>query len=360
MEQNDLFRINLINWYLANRRQLPWRETKDPYLIWISEVMLQQTRVNQGLEYYKRFTARFPDVNTLAAAPERDVLKMWEGLGYYSRARHLLETARIISKHNGGQFPEDAKELLKLKGIGKYTAAAIASIAFNQKIAVVDGNVIRFISRFKGITDPVDDSASLKKISGIVNNLIDEDDPGTFNQALMEFGALQCIPVNPDCRVCPFTDNCIALKQKIVDQIPIKSKKTKVIQRFFNYLVIEKTKHNTLCYVLKRRAQNDIWRNLYDFPLIESVKQLDAKEIRKHPYFLQLLGTGNRGIESYAKTYRHVLTHRVIHTRFFKIHMQEADQVNLPESYFCTANIRQYPLPRLISRFVNECLPTQH
>jgi len=321
--------------------------------------MLQQTRVNQGLEYYKRFTNHFPDVYALAAAPQQDVLKIWEGLGYYSRARYMHETAFAISEKHGGKFPENVKELLKLKGIGKYTAAAIASIAFNQKIAVLDGNVIRFISRLTGITEPVDDTPTLKKISCIVNNMIAEDDPGTFNQSLMEFGALQCVPVKPDCSACPFSNSCVALKNQLVGQVPYKSKKTKVAQKFFHYLVIAKTANDTIKYVLKPRNENNIWHNLFDFPLIEANRQLSEEEIRLHPFFLDLLGSKNPAMAPYNKTYKHVLTHQIIHARFFKILLQEAEQVNFPEPFFYTGSIRHYPLPRLISRFVNDCLPNQ-
>lgn len=359
MEHSDQFRNKLINWYFSNRRMLPWRETSDPYNIWVSEIMLQQTRVSQGLDYYKRFIERFPNVRTLAAAPEQEVLKSWEGLGYYSRARHMHETARYVVRNLNGMFPERARELIKLKGIGNYTAAAIASIAFNEKVAVVDGNVIRFVSRLTGIQKPVDNSDTLNLITRIVNSMIAHDDPGTFNQAMMEFGALQCIPGRPKCGSCPFVDVCLAYRNNLVDQIPNKEKQTKITHRYFNYLVITRPDKDETCFIIKPRKEPDIWRNLYDFPLIEATKLLSRVEVINSPQFIVVFGATPVSVKAFPGFYKHILTHRIIHARFFKTVLNAQAHVVFPESYICTGKIRQYPLPRLISRFIDDHLPDQ-
>lgn len=352
MTQHDTFRNTLTKWYLANHRMLPWRQTSDPYAIWVSEIILQQTRVNQGIDYYQRFIARFPDIQTLASASEELVLKIWEGLGYYSRARNMHATARFLVNNHSGRFPQDLKELEKLKGIGKYTAAAIASIAYNKHAAVVDGNVLRFIARLFGIEESIGSAFTIKEISRIANELLNPEAPGLFNQALMEFGALQCIPANPNCTVCPFANDCVAFKTGKVAILPIKAKKAKVSERFFNYLLV-KHRHNGLpCILLKRRNQADIWKHLYDFPLIETNKLLSVKQLEQHAEFRALFNGFNPAIEVYKASYRHLLTHRIIHARFFKVSMREEVPFNFFVGFNCVNDIRQYPLPKLINNFI--------
>ncbi len=352
MTQAIDFSNQLINWYIERRRPLPWRQTKDPYRIWVSEIILQQTRVNQGIDYYLRFVSRFPDIQQLADADEEEVLKIWEGLGYYSRARNMHETARLVANRNKGKFPEEFEELLKLKGIGRYTAAAIASIAFNKAVAVVDGNVIRFLSRFFGISEPIDHANTIKSISRIANDLITHTSPGEFNQAIMEFGALQCVPANPDCKACCFSTDCTALKTGKVHELPLKAKKTKPTERFFNYLVVWHNHHGSPCIFLKRRSAGDIWKHLYDFPLIETNKLLSIKQLIGNKEFKAFFNGVDPEIEVYRGTYRHLLTHRVIHARFFKIILSEPGSHNLSEDFICTDDVSKYPLPKLINNFL--------
>ncbi|MGV9003012.1 A/G-specific adenine glycosylase [Flavobacterium sp.] len=265
------FSKTLVSWYLQNKRELPWRNTVNPYPIWLSEIMLQQTRVAQGLPYFLKFTERFPTVFDLATADEETVLKLWQGLGYYSRARNLHQTAQTVAEDFDGKFPSTYKELLKLKGIGEYTAAAIASFAFNENVAVVDGNVFRVLARYFDIETDIASSAAKKEFTALAQELLPKGKANIFNQAIMEFGALQCVPKNPDCKNCVLNDSCLALKYKKVTQLPVKLKKTKVQKRFFNYLIFKDERGNTL---LQKRTQKGIWHNLYEFPLLETLEEL--------------------------------------------------------------------------------------
>jgi A/G-specific adenine glycosylase len=353
MEEN-LFRNTLLNWYLKNCRPLPWRMTSDPYAIWVSEIILQQTRVNQGLAYYQRFISRFPDIQSLANASEELVLKTWEGLGYYSRARNMHATARFLVENHNGDFPEDFKELEKLKGIGKYTAAAIASIAFNKPVAVVDGNVLRFVSRLLGISEPIDSVKIIKIIREYVNEVISAESPGLFNQSIMEFGALQCVPSKPDCNSCPFAKDCIAHKEDKVAVIPYKEKKTGVTARYFNYLVVQHYFNDLPGIVLRHRKNGDIWKHLYDFPLVESNKLLSIVQLRKHEEFKTLFSGFDPVIEAYPGSYRHLLTHRIIHARFFKVMIGKNGLLRFPHSYISTDNPAHFPMPVLIKKFIEE------
>lgn len=350
----ELIRKTLINWYLSYKRTLPWRSTDNPYNIWVSEIILQQTRVNQGIDYYHRFLERFPDLKTLAAAKEEEVLKIWEGLGYYSRARNMHETARHIVKHLNGVFPQETQALEKLKGIGKYTAAAIASIAFNKPSAVVDGNVIRFITRLAGIEGSVNNTATLKQIHSLANELICTSSPGTFNQAMMEFGALQCIPGNPDCLKCIFSTTCHAFKNDKVSVLPYKSKKIRITERFFNYLVIECNNRENSGLVIKKRGEGDIWKHLYDFPLIEADKLLNRQQLKQNKTFLSLMNGLSTKVVAYEKDYRHQLTHRLVKARFFKVIPGNPDLLKFPAGYLCTGNTGKYPMPKLINLFIHE------
>ena len=263
------FSKTLIQWYLQNKRDLPWRNDINPYTIWLSEIMLQQTRVAQGLPYFLRFTSAFPTVFDLANAEEEEVLKLWQGLGYYSRARNLHKTAKQIAFEFNGEFPKNYSELLHLKGIGEYTAAAIASFAYNENVPVVDGNVFRVLSRYFDVETDIASSGAKKEFIQLAAELLPKGQANIFNQAIMEFGALQCVPKNPDCGNCIFNDSCLALQKKKVAQLPVKSKKTKVTNRYFNYLVFSDETNKT---IICKRIQKGIWHNLYEFPLLETEK----------------------------------------------------------------------------------------
>jgi A/G-specific adenine glycosylase len=271
-----IFSNSLINWYLNNKRDLPWRNTDNPYNIWLSEIMLQQTRVAQGLPYYLDFISTFPTVFDLAKAPEEKVLKHWQGLGYYSRARNLHYTAKYVANELKGEFPNNYKDLLKLKGIGEYTAAAIASFSHNEAVPVVDGNVFRVLSRYFDIETDISLATAKKEFSELALELMPKNDPATFNQAIMEFGALQCVPKSPDCKNCIFNSSCAALQKKKVQYLPVKLKKVKISYRFFNYIVFEDDKLNTL---IQKRDQKGIWQNLYEFPLIETETELNLDAV---------------------------------------------------------------------------------
>ena len=261
------FSKTLIQWYLQNKRDLPWRNDTNPYTIWLSEIILQQTRVAQGLPYFLRFTKSFPTVFDLGNADEEEVLKLWQGLGYYSRARNLHKTAKQIAFEFNGEFPKSYSELVKLKGVGEYTAAAIASFAYNENVPVVDGNVFRVLSRYFDIETDIASSGAKKEFTQLASEILPKGKANLFNQAIMEFGALQCVPKNPDCGNCVFNDSCLGLQKKKVAQLPVKSKKIKVTKRYFNYLVFSDDTKNT---IISKRTQKGIWHNLYEFPLLET------------------------------------------------------------------------------------------
>lgn len=266
----------LLEWYSQNRRHLPWRDTKDPYKIWLSEILLQQTRVEQGLPYYLKFISRFPSVKDLAAASEEEVLKLWQGLGYYSRARNLRKAAIIINEEYNGLFPDNYKDLISLPGIGDYTASAIASICFNRPEAVVDGNVYRVLSRYFGVEIPIDSTAGKRYFKELATELIDPEQPGEYNQAVMEFGATCCTPKKPNCEACVLSNSCMALRDNMVQDLPVKSRGVKIRTRYFNYLVLRDPHMRTL---MEQRKGNGIWQNLFQFPLVESAKTLNQDEI---------------------------------------------------------------------------------
>ena len=270
------FHNTLIKWYLQNKRDLPWRKTTNPYPIWLSEIMLQQTRVAQGTPYFLSFTAAFPTVFDLAKANEEQVLKLWQGLGYYSRARNLHKTAQTVAFEMNGVFPDNYADLLKLKGIGEYTAAAIASFSYNECVPVVDGNVFRVLSRYFDVETDIAQASAKKEFAALAFELMPKDNPAQFNQAIMEFGALQCVPKNPNCTECVFNNSCAALQKKKVDQLPVKSKKTKVRNRYFNYIVAVDDLENT---IIQKRTAKGIWHNLYEFPLIETDKVEDFETV---------------------------------------------------------------------------------
>lgn len=342
--------IELKHWYTNNNRLLPWRETRDPYRIWISEVILQQTRVNQGLEYYLRFVDRFPDVRSLAEASEQEVLAMWQGLGYYSRARNLHTAAKQVLTIHGGGFPSTYKEVRELKGIGDYTAAAICSIAYNLPHAVVDGNVYRVLSRLYAIETPIDTTTGKKVFQELAQNLLDTTDPGLYNQALMEFGALYCVPSTPVCEECPLQDQCKAFELKLVNQFPVKRKKTAVHELYYTYLYI----HTADKIILTpRSAANNIWKNMYEFPLIEASHLLTAEEILSHTILTE---TGKFTLHPLPIDYIHILSHRKIHVRFYEITAHNLVSLSADSLVIHKENLTDYPLPRIITRYLEEKL----
>ena len=320
----------LIRWYGENKRELPWRETTDPYRIWISEIILQQTRVVQGLEYYNRFMVRFPDVRSLAEAPEDEVMKYWQGLGYYSRARNLHAAAKDIMARFGGVFPDDRQQVLSLKGIGEYTAAAICSFAWRQPYAVVDGNVYRVLSRLFAMDTPIDSTAGKKEFAALAQELLDRQRPDLYNQAIMDFGALVCTPKSAQCLYCPLRDGCAAYAAGSVDRLPVKEGKTVVKPRYFNYLHI----HTSDRELMARREGRDIWRNLYEYPLIETPQPTDFLDLQQTEAYCQLLeGADNVQVLGMCEMPPHVLSHRIIHARFYDIRVDRftpAMQAYLP------------------------------
>lgn len=336
----------LIKWYLQNKRDLPWRNTTDPYLIWLSEIMLQQTRVAQGMPYFFAFTKEFPTVFDLANANEEKVLKLWQGLGYYSRARNLHKTAQYVANELNGVFPTAYKELLKLKGVGEYTAAAIASFSYNETVPVVDGNVFRVLSRYFDIESDIALPATKKEFTELAYELMPKDNPAIFNQAIMEFGALQCVPKNPDCSVCVFNESCMALQKKKVPVLPVKSKKLKVINRFFNYLILEDVLGNTL---IQKRTSKGIWHNLYEFPLVETDEIVDfdfvSKTVQDDFFSYNVIGIE----ECSHATVIHKLSHQHLHIQFWKI---KIDQVI--ENGLDFKRLKTFPFPIVIYNFIEK------
>ncbi len=319
----NLFSKKLINWYENNKRDLPWRGTTDPYKIWLSEIILQQTRVVQGMDYFLRMIERFPDVTALASADEDEVLKYWQGLGYYSRARNLHAAAQSVVKDFGGKMPGKYFQLLKLKGIGDYTAAAISSFSENAPYPVVDGNVFRFLSRYLGIKEPIDTGKGKKLFTEVAENLMDKKKAGVFNQAIMEFGALQCIPGLPDCSLCPFSNACIALSEHKISEYPVKQNKVKVQNRYFHYFHVI----TGSCTYIRKRSQKDIWHNLYEFPMIETDTPVTFEVLSRHEAFKALFGDSTAlDFKLIVSNKKHVLTHRVLWANFYEIHLKETPQ----------------------------------
>jgi len=342
-----IFSNSLIHWYLNNKRDLPWRNTQNPYNIWLSEIMLQQTRVAQGLPYYLDFISAFPTVYDLAKAPEEKVLKHWQGLGYYSRARNLHFTAQFVANELKGEFPNNYKELLKLKGIGEYTAAAIASFSFNEAVPVVDGNVFRVLSRYFNIETDISLATAKKEFSELALELMPKNDPATFNQAIMEFGALQCVPKNPDCENCIFNSSCLALQKKKVQVLPVKLKKTKISNRFFNYIVFEDENLNTL---IQKRDQKGIWQNLYEFPLIETEREMDLDTVseliaNKYQSEYKITRISNLNLKGQL----HKLSHQHLNINFWKVKVKGEILGGINRT-----KIKEFPFPKVIFDFIEK------
>ena len=341
------FTKTIIHWYSVNKRDLPWRHTTNPYFIWLSEIILQQTQVKQGLPYYEAFVKTFPTVFDLANAEEQNVLKLWQGLGYYSRARNLHYAAKYIVNDLNGNFPSTYSEIIKLKGVGDYTASAVASIAFNETTAVVDGNVYRILSRFFGIDTPINSTKGIKEFKALASSLIDNKQPATFNQSIMEFGARQCKPKNPDCTTCPLDSSCFALQHNKITDLPVKLKKTKVRNRYFNYLVCIDSKKNI---VIEQRSGKGIWQNLYQFPLIETDLSLTISEFKKLDIKTSVLegSTFDYSLFNEVDTI-HKLSHQHLHTKFWIL---EVDI--LPANSIHISDLQSYPVPALIRDFISE------
>lgn len=341
----------LLVWYKEHKRDLPWRETRDPYIIWISEIILQQTRVVQGLDYFIRFTRRFPDVASLAVAEEDEVLKYWQGLGYYSRARNLHVAAKSVMERFGGIFPQEYKEVLSLKGIGEYTAAAIVSFVWDQPYAVVDGNVFRVLSRLYAIETPIDSTQGKKMFTELAGLLMDSKQAGLHNQAIMELGALQCVPQNPDCEDCPLVDQCMAYASGSVQSYPVKQNKTKTRNRYFHYLHII-YKDRTW---LHRRDGKDIWTGLYELPLIETENAMDFSRLQETEAFRELFtDAGRLDISVGLSGVKHVLSHQILYANFYRIEIEKKNEAL--ESYFSIPrkDIENYAVPRLVHIYLEK------
>lgn len=336
----------LISWYCDHKRELPWRDTRDPYVIWISEIILQQTRVAQGYNYFLRFISRFPNVGSLARADEDEVMKYWEGLGYYSRARNLHAAAKSMN----GVFPSTYEEVLALKGVGEYTAAAICSFAYEMPYAVVDGNVYRVLSRYWGIDTPIDSGQGKKLFAALAQELLDKEQPALYNQAIMDFGAMQCTPQSPDCFACPLADTCMALKANSVNRLPVKQHKIKTTNRYFNYLYVVSDGYT---YIHKRMG-NDIWRNLFEFPLIETDRSFSEEELLSCQPFRELFGeAGSLSVRLLCRDVKHVLSHRIIYATFYEITLPQG--VSLPDGYkrVDRNDLEQYAFPQLIQKVLS-------
>jgi A/G-specific adenine glycosylase len=345
----NVFTYKVVDWYSRNKRDLPWRNTTDPYCIWVSEIILQQTRVEQGKNYYLEFIKTFPTIKKLALAKEDEVLKLWQGLGYYSRARNLHKTARYINSELSGEFPETCKELLRLKGIGPYTAAAIASIAFGAPHPVVDGNVYRVLARYFGIQTPIDSGAGKSEFKKVAEKLIAGNDPGIHNQALMEFGALQCIPKSPDCTLCPIAENCYALQHSEVDKFPVKSKQTRQRSRYFYYYYFD-TGESTF---LQKRTEKDIWLNLYQFPLLESGQELNEINLLKKDS-IPFVACDNFNIKSISPQKKHVLSHQIIYAKTIHVEIKNSSCINGDFVQVNKKDISTFAVPRLVENCMKD------
>lgn len=340
----------LLDWYSREGRDLLWRRTRDPYRIWLSEVILQQTRVAQGTEYYLRFVGRFPDVRSLAAASEDEVLKLWQGLGYYSRARNLHAAARQVVDDFGGRFPTTFAGVRSLRGVGDYTAAAVCSAAYSLPYAAVDGNVYRVLSRLFDIAEPIDTASGRRLFAELARSQLDERDPGRYNQAIMDFGALRCTPSPPRCGECPFGDRCLALAAGTVVSRPVKQGRTQVRDRWFHYLHITSGGRTLLC----RRSGRDIWQGLYEFPLLETPEAADFGALLRMPRFAELLGDAPWRLLGSMPVARHQLSHQTIHAVFHRIETPSltpaAEALAVP-----TGTLGDYAVPRLIDRYLMSC-----
>ena len=363
------FAFKLINWYKENKRDLPWRNTKDPYFIWLSEIILQQTRVAQGMPYYLRFLEAFPTIQSMAEADEQEILRLWQGLGYYSRARNMHQSAKIIIQNLNGIFPDSYAKILALKGVGNYTAAAIASFAFNEDVAVVDGNVFRVLARLFGVEEDIASGKGQKVFQQLADELLPKGESATYNQAIMEFGATFCKPISPDCNACIFNDRCVAFVQKRQQELPLKIKKLKIKERTFTYLIFNYQGK----LVMKMRGAGDIWQGLYDFPTFEDIiadeEVLKGSNIKNSLSMLledrnllqmkvgQQILDKEMTLLSVSHTYKHLLTHQKISAQFihFQINNKELALVlaeGLDLKFYTITEIHDLPKPILIANYL--------
>ncbi len=345
------FSRKILNWYRDNKRSLPWRQTKDAYRIWLSEILLQQTRVAQGLPYYHKFIDRFPTVYDLAHAKEEEVLKLWQGLGYYSRARNLHATAKTIINDFDGEFPGRYSDLIKLKGIGDYTASAIASISFNKPEPVVDGNVYRVLARYFGIDLAIDSPKGAKYFKALARELMDCENIRDYNQGIMEFGALQCKPKNPECSSCPLGDSCVALQKGMIASLPVKANKQKITKRYLNYLVLQDPKGQTL---FKKREGKGIWQNLYEFPFLETELEIGANDIKTKVNGMLEGHLFDQPRRMNDKIIVHKLSHQHLHVHFWQVAVDRPLERGIP-----TSSLRRYPAPVLIAEFIERHLENE-
>ncbi len=332
----------LVEWYGVNGRRLPWRETTDPYKIWISEIILQQTRVAQGRDYYERFISRFPDVQSLASASDDEVMRLWQGLGYYTRARNLLKAAHRIAQMPF--FPRDYDTLLTLNGIGRYTAAAVASISSGQPVAVVDGNVYRVIARFCCERTPIDTTAGRRRFDELASRFLLRNCAAVYNQAIMDFGALICTPRSPQCNVCPLAERCQALSQDMVTELPVKSRKS---QQAVIYMIFVEVRHASRGCLLHRRDQKGIWQGLYEPVVMESDHMLTPRQVAQSEELRPILSAGSSALKRVLKGVKHVLTHRIILADYYVL---STDAAYCPEGYFYAADPAAYAVPVLLSK----------
>ncbi|MDB5198133.1 MAG: mutY [Chitinophagaceae bacterium] len=349
MLSKKFFIKELLRWNkYDNDRVMPWKYEKDAYKIWISEIILQQTRVSQGLEYYNRFIKRFPTVKNIAIAPEHEVFKLWEGLGYYTRCKNIITTAKYISEELNGNFPSGYEDILKLKGIGTYTASAIASFAYNLPYAVLDGNVFRVLSRYFGITTPIDNQPGKKFFSDLANELLDKKFPGIYNQSIMDFGATVCKPL-PLCGICPLKSKCVAYLQGIQLELPVKEKMILRKSRWLYYLVV--TYRNK--FYVRKREEKDIWQNLYEFILVEAIKPLTVKKLQESEKFKIIFREKEFKIENVSQVYKQQLTHQTIIGQFINIKVQSSLDLNNYQ-LISADNIKKLPFPKFITTYLKD------
>lgn len=357
IHNGKVFAANLLAWYDLNKRDLPWRNTTNPYVIWLSEIILQQTRVKQGLPYFYRFLETYPDVKKLASADEQAILRLWQGLGYYSRAKNLHACAKYIVSDYDGCFPNNYKSLLNLKGVGTYTAAAIASFAYDEKVAVVDGNVYRVLSRVFGLDQDIASSQGQRFFRQFAQELLPDKNTATYNQAIMEFGALHCTPTNPSCDVCVCKDFCFAYKHQMQNQLPVKINKLKIKNRYLNYFVIRSDNK----ILMRRRNSKDIWNGLYDFYLVETESETEVDQIEDD--FISILKSKSDNILNISRDFKHILTHQRLYSKFYLVDLPDmniADNIlkeNLKSDEYCLYTLEEVidlPKPILINKYLSE------
>lgn len=343
------FSSTLLHWYKEHKRDLPWRGISDPYIIWLSEIILQQTRIDQGMPYFYRFLERFPTIQDFAAADVDEVLRLWQGLGYYSRARNMYAAAQQVMGEFGGIFPSRYEDLLTLKGVGEYTAAAVSSFSTNQPKAVLDGNVFRVLSRYFGIETPINTGAGKKEFAQLAFEVLNKQNAGEYNQAIMDFGATQCKPKNPDCGVCVFQRGCYAVREGKVGILPVKLKARASRNRYFHYFIIREDKQ----ILMSRRDNSEVWGSLYEFPLLETSRDVDLPELVESPEFRELFLTSD--LVQVGPMVKHVLSHQNIYAKFYEIRQSSSLRFqNSNWDYFLSEEIDKLAKHKLIFSFLEK------